>query len=226
MRLKENIESTKIPDYSSRQELFNYSSHFLGLPLALFIIGFGIFRFASAQITLLELSGLIVFGVSAFIVFLVSSIYHITKRESSKKKLLRIIDHCTIYLLIAGTYTPVCFNLFQADKPYALGIFMLVFQWVGVIAGIILNAFFFQSKVSRVISFVLYVLMGWLALICGAVFHIHLYSFILILVGGIIYTIGSIIYACGHSHKWLHFIFHIFVLLGFITQAIGVFLLH
>ena len=226
MNLKDNIENTKIPDYSSKQELFNYSSHFLGLPLALFIIGFGIYLFVSSKISPLELSGLIIFGASAFIVFLVSSIYHITKRESPKKKLLRIIDHCTIYLLIAGTYTPVCFNLFQADKPYALGIFMLIFQWVGVIVGIILNAFFFQSKVSRTISFILYVLMGWLALICGAVFHIYLYSFIWILVGGIIYTVGSITYACGHSHKWLHFLFHIFVLLGFIAQAIGVFLLH
>ena len=177
MRLKENIENTKIPDYSSRQELFNYSSHFLGLPLALFIIGFGIFRFANAQIALLELSGLIVFGVSAFIVFLVSSIYHITKRESPKKKLLRIIDHCTIYLLIAGTYTPVCFSLFQADKPYALGIFMLVFQWVGVIAGVILNAFFFQSKVSRVISFMLYVLMVFFAVFHGKAVHKIIFEF-------------------------------------------------
>ena len=226
MTLRKNIESTKIPGYSKKQELFNSLSHFLGIPFALFVIGFGIYMFSGGTIRLLDLFGIVVFGISALIVYLISSIYHLTKRESPKKKTLRIIDHCTIYLLIAGTYTPVCFALLKENGPIFLGIFMLSFEWIGAITGIILNAFFFQSKISRIISFVLYVLMGWFAVICGAAFYIYIYSFVLILIGGIIYTIGSILYAFGHGWKGFHCIFHIFVLAGTIVQAIGVFLLH
>lgn len=225
MTLRNNIECTKIPGYSKKQEMFNSISHFLGIPFALFIIAFGFYRYSTETIRLLDLFGYIVFGLSALVVYIVSSIYHITKKDSPKKKTLRIIDHCMIYLLIAGTYTPVCFALFKPDCPIFFGTFMLIFEWLGAITGIIINAFFFQNKAARAISFVLYILMGWLAVICGATFYLNLSSFLLILIGGVIYTIGSILYGCGHGWKWFHFIFHIFVLGGTIVQTIGVFLL-
>ena len=226
MTLRNNVESTKIPGYSRKQEMFNTISHFLGVPFAIFVCVFGVWMFSNGYIPLLGLFGYFVFGVSALLVYLVSSIYHMTPRDSSKKKNLRILDHCMIYLLIAGTYTPVCFNLFDEGSTIHLGIIMLVIEWVGVVVGFVLNAFFFQNKASRIISFVLYVVMGWLALICGAIFQIHLWSALLILAGGIVYTIGSVLYACGHGWKWFHSIFHVFVLLGTIVQAIGIFLLH
>ena len=225
MKPRSNIENTVIPNYSKAQEIFNFVSHLLGVLFALFICGFGIYLFSNDSISLLDFIGLIVFGVSAIVVYLISSIYHITKRESPKKKILRIVDHCTIYLLIAGTYTPVCFSLFRPNCPIAIGIFMLAFEWVGVIIGVILNAFFFQNKVSRIVSFVFYVLMGWLAVICGGGFFINTKSFLFILMGGIVYTIGAILYAFGHGWKWFHSIFHVFVLAGTIIQTIGVFML-
>ena len=225
MTLGNNVENTKIPGYSRKQEIFNSISHFLGVPFALFIIIFGICMFSKDYINSLMLFGYIVFGVSALAVYLISSIYHITPKESPKKKKLRILDHCTIYLLIAGTYTPICFSLLEKNQTLGLGIFMLIFQWAGLIIGVILNAFFFQNKVGRVISFILYIVMGWLALFCGAIFYVTIDVARLILIGGIIYTVGSILYACGHGWKWFHFIFHIFVLFGTIIQAIGVFLI-
>ena len=226
MTLRNNAKNTTLPGYSRKQEIFNFVSHLVGIPLALFIFFFGLYLFNNQKISGLAFSGLIIFSLSALIVYLFSSIYHITKSESSYKKKLRIVDHCTIYLLIAGTYTPVSFALLRPGHPMSLGVFMLVFQWTGVIIGFVLNAFFFHNKVSRIISFVLYVLMGWLAVLCGATFHISLMSFLFILIGGIIYTIGSILYAFGHGWKWFHCIFHIFVLFGTIIQTIGVFLLY
>lgn len=226
MTLQNNVIRTKIPGYSVTQEMFNSISHFIGIPLYLLICGLGMYFFSNGQIRLLDFFGYFIFAVSALIVYFVSGIYHLTPKDSPKKKNLRILDHCTIYLLIAGTYTPVCFHLMREGSPIHLGIIMLSIEWIGVIVGFILNAFFFQSKASRIISFILYVVMGWLALICGAIFQIYLYSAVLILAGGIVYTIGSILYACGHGWKWFHFIFHLFVLAGTITQAIGIFLLH
>ena len=222
MTLRNNIENTVIPNYSRKQETANAISHFLGLIVAGTILYFGIYYFATDFIKTSDLFGFIVFATSAFLVYLVSGIYHITPSGSFKKKGLRVLDHCMIYLLIAGTYTPICIHLMQYGTTFNLGLFMLLFEWIGAIIGIILNAFFFQNKAARVIAFILYILMGWLAMICCVFLFISVNSFMFILVGGIVYTIGSILYAIGHGNKWFHFVFHIFVLLGTIIQAMGI----
>ena len=222
MTLRNNIENTVIPNYSRNQETANAISHFLGLIVAGTILYFGIYYFATDFIKTSDLFGFIVFATSAFLVYLVSGIYHITPSGSFKKKGLRVLDHCMIYLLIAGTYTPICIYLMRYGTTFNLGLFMLLFEWIGAIIGIILNAFFFQNKAARVIAFILYILMGWLAMICCVFLFISVNSFMFILVGGIVYTIGSILYAIGHGNKWFHFVFHIFVLLGTIIQAMGI----
>ena len=223
MSLKENIESIKIPAYSHKQEIFNFVSHLIGLPLAILIAVLGIIYYVKGVIRPLDLVGLLVFAVSAFLVYLVSSVYHGMKNISHKKRILRVIDHCTIYLLIAGTYTPVCLAMFN---QIIIGPIMLIIEWVGAILGIILNAFFFKSKASRIISFVLYIVMGWLCAFCCAWNYIKPLGFLYILIGGFIYTIGSILYGVGKANQSFHCVFHIFVLLGTITQTIGVFLLY
>lgn len=226
MTLRKNVESTVIPDYSRKQELCNAISHFLGLIVSVLIGVFALCSFAKDCINVSLLIGDIVFAVSAFAVYLVSSVYHITLSDSPYKKKLRILDHCMIYILIAGTYTPVCINLMYYGRSFGIGLFMLIFEWAGALIGVVLNAFFFQNKAARVISFVFYILMGWLAVLCGGFLFIQLTCFLFILAGGIVYTIGSILYAIGHKNKWFHFVFHIFVLLGTIIQALGVLIYH
>ena len=226
MTLRKNVETTVIPDYSRKQELCNAISHFIGLLVAVLIGIFSICSFAKDCINVSLFVGDIVFAVSAFAVYLVSSVYHITLGDSSCKKKLRILDHCMIYILIAGTYTPVCINLMSYARSFGIGLFMLIFEWVGALIGVVLNAFFFQNKAARVIAFVFYILMGWLAVLCGGFLFIQLTCFLFILIGGIVYTIGSILYAIGHKNKWFHFVFHIFVLLGTIIQALGVLIYH
>ena len=226
MTLRNNIENTAIPDYSRKQEMCNSISHMLGLVVSVLIAIFGICSYAAGATNTSLLVGDIVFAISAFSVYFVSSFYHITLSDSPLKKRLRILDHCMIYILIAGTYTPVCINLMFYMRSFGIGLFMLIFEWVGAIIGVVLNAFFFQSKAARVISFIFYILMGWLAVICGGFMFINLNSFLFILAGGIVYTIGSILYAVGHKNRWFHFVFHIFVLLGTIIQAFGVLVYH
>ena len=226
MTLRKNIENTKIPNYTRTQEVCNSFSHSLGAMVAVLIAVFAICSFVSGAINVSLLIADIIFAVTAFMVYLVSSVYHITEATSLRKKPLRILDHCMIYILIAGTYTPVCVNLMFYARSFGIGLFMLIFEWIGAIIGVVLNAFFFQSKAARVISFIFYILMGWLAVLCGGFLFINLNCFYFILGGGIVYTVGSILYAVGHKNQWFHFVFHIFVLLGTLIQAFGVLVYH
>lgn len=219
MSPKENIASIEIPSYSRKEELFNSVSHLLGLPVAVFILLKALSLFLNNQINLFFFMGLIIFAASAFAVYLISTIYHYLNNDSFAKKLFRIIDHCTIYLLIAGTYTPICFVL---SKTNIIGLIMLIIEWTGAIIGIVMNAFFFKHKIARVISFILYVLMGWLAIYSGGFLYMPKMCFAFILLGGVTYTIGSILYAIGHKNLMFHSIFHVFVLASTIIQTIGV----
>ena len=222
MSPKENIALIEIPSYSRKEELFNSISHLLGLPVAIFIALKAFSLFLNKQISLFFFVGLIIFAASAFAVYLISTIYHYLSNDTFAKKLFRIIDHCTIYLLIAGTYTPICFVL---SKTNMIGMIMLIIEWTGAIIGIILNAFFFKHKAARVIAFILYVLMGWLAIYSGGFLYMPKMCFIFILLGGVTYTIGSILYAIGHKNLMFHSVFHVFVLASTIIQTIGVFYL-
>ena len=223
MSIKEKIAEIKIPSYSHKEELFNFVSHLSGLPLAIFIFIMAIIKYTNRLIGFLDVIGLSVFAIAAFIVFFVSSLYHGMRQVSNKKKVLRVVDHCAIYLLIAGTYTPV--TLVIAKQSY-LGVVMLIIEWVGALLGIILNAFFFRNKVSRIISFALYIVMGWLCAFCCAWLYLNAISFLFILIGGCVYTIGSILYGVGKANSYFHCIFHVFVLFGTIVQTIGVFLMY
>ena len=222
MSFKQMINEVKIPNYSHKQEMFNALSHALGLLVAIFIIVFGIINLSNHTISLFYFFGLLIFGISAFLVYLISTIYHYLDPNSFAKKLFRILDHCTIYLLIAGTYTPICFVIMST---HVIGLIMVIIQWVGALIGIILNAFFFKYKVARIVSFILYVAMGWLVLYCGGFIYMSMNSFAFVLAGGITYTIGALLYALGHKNTTFHSVFHVFVLASTILQLVGVLML-
>ena len=217
-----SLESVLIPNYSRKQENFNALSHFLGVFIALLIFLFALDNLQNSYIDVFYFIGLCIFAFTAFAVYMISAVYHYLDKDNKVKKLFRIIDHCTIYLLIAGTYTPICFVLMS---EHVVGLLMLVIEWIGAAIGIILKGFFFDKKVARIIAFFLYVIMGWLALYSGGFLYMSKLSFFFILLGGITYTIGSILYALGHKNTNFHCIFHVFVFVSTILQTIGVFYL-
>ena len=217
-----SLDSIQIPNYSRKQEIFNAFSHFLGVAIALVIIVFSVIQLISGSISVFYFLGLLIFGVAALAVYTISGVYHYLDKSSKSKKIFKVIDHCTIYLLIAGTYTPICFVLMDI---HIVGLIMLAIEWAGAIIGIILKAFLFDKKAARVIAFFLYVIMGWLAVYSGGFLYMPSLSFLFILIGGIIYTIGSVLYAIGHKNTNFHCVFHVFVLVSTIIQTIGVFLL-
>ena len=213
-----SLESIVIPNYSRKEESFNALSHILGILVSLATLIISIVALAKGEITLFHFFGLLVFVLTSAAVYIISATYHYLDKDNHLKKLFRVLDHCTIYLLIAGTYTPICFVLMN---EHVVGLIMLIIEWVGAIIGIILNGFFFNYKAARIVSFILYVAMGWLAVYSTGFLYMPKMCFLFILLGGIVYTIGSILYALGHKNTKFHCIFHVFVLTATIIQAIG-----
>lgn len=152
-----------------------------------------------------------------------SSIYHGLKPNSTAKKVFQIIDHCSIFLLIAGTYTPftLC-TLREYDTATGWWIFGIV--WGMAIIGIVLNSI--DLKRYRVFSMICYLVMGWCIIfkLDVIVKCLEFSGFLLVLAGGISYTIGAVIYGIGKKRKWMHSIFHIACVIGSLLQFLCVIL--
>lgn len=218
-----SINKIQIPPYNKKQEFFNSVSHLLGIPLGFYVFISALVKYLSGTISLSSFWSLLVFALTVLLVYSFSTIYHNINSRTLSKKIFRVIDHAVIFLLIAGTYTPICFYLIE--QGFSIGMVMLVIEWASAIVGILLNVFLFKNSFVQIFSLFLYVIMGWLVMFCGGFIFLQNISFILILVGGIIYTIGAISYAIGHKNLNFHCLFHIFVLLSTIIQMIGVLML-
>ena len=169
----------------------------------------------------LQLTSAIIFGVSMVLLYSASSIYHAVKSSKRVEMILRKIDHSMILVLIAGTYTPVC--LLALPRP--TGLILLAVLWTQTVAGIFFRVFFLNAPRWLYTSF--YVLMGWAAIFFMPSIYqnIALQGFVLLIVGGTLYTIGALIYAI--KPKWMtlphfgfHEIFHLFILGGTVSHFI------
>ncbi|SHI45489.1 PAQR family membrane homeostasis protein TrhA [Lutispora thermophila] len=164
-----------------------------------------------------------IFGLSLILLYTASSLYHLLSISKKGIEILRKIDHMMIYILIAGTYTPVCLMGLK-DR---LGIGLLIGIWSLAIIGIILKLVWFNAPRWIYTSF--YVLMGWIVIIAIAplIRAIPLRGVGLLVAGGIFYTIGAIIYGLrwplrNNKYFGFHEIFHIFVMLGSLSHYIFV----
>ena len=217
------LDKISIPNYSFKQEKFNSISHFIGVPIGFIILVTSFILLSLKTIRFDFFVGLFIYSISIISLYFASGLYHSESADNTNsKKIKRVLDHCTIYVLIAGTYTPIC--LYLASITY-VGYILLAVEWFLAIIGIAINAIDFSNIYVKIISMVLYLGLGWLILFSGQFIYLPFESFLFILIGGIIYTIGSILYGIGHKKIYFHSIFHIFVLIGTILQAIGVLLL-
>ena len=214
------LEAIDIPTYTRKQDYFNAISHFLGAPLGLVVLIFSFILYFQSKINLTYFFGLFIFGITIVILYLNSGLYHIyNPKYANTKKILRVTDHCTIYLLIAGTYTPICIYIFSSN---VIGLVMLILEWFFALVGIVFNAINMNCKYVKVISMVLYLFMGWMVVFLYAYIYLSYLPFLFILLGGISYSLGAILYGLGHKNLTYHSIFHIFDLIGTVLQAIGV----
>lgn len=149
-----------------------------------------------------------IYGAMLIILYTMSTLYHAFTNETAKK-VFRIFDHCSIFLLIAGTYTP--FTLITLNGPLGWTIFGII--WGLAILGIVLNAVSLEK--FKVFSMICYIAMGWLIIIAmkPVVAALGTKPVLLLLFGGISYTVGAVFYALTRI-RYMHGVWHVFVLAG------------
>lgn len=216
------LKDRELPTYTKGEEIFNMISHIVGGAIGLIGMVLCII-FSAIHQNSYAIVGSIIYGISMIFLYTMSSIYHGLKPTRKAKKVMQILDHCTIYVLIAGTYTPILLSsIMKVDQVAAWT--MLAIVWIFAILGIVLNAI--DLKQFRVFSMICYIAMGWCIIfrIDLVIKSLGMTGFILILLGGIIYTLGTILYGIGKKVKYMHSMFHLCVVIGTLLQLIAIIL--
>ena len=211
------LSDRQLPDYTAGEECMNMITHIVGGGVAVLAL-IGCCWVSILHQTLLGILCAVIYGFSMVALYCMSSIYH-GLRPGIGKKVLQVLDHCTIYFLIAGTYTPIALVAIRPAYP-AIGWGLTIFQWGLAALAVTLTAI--DLKKYSVFSMVCYICMGWAVLPFMPQLQTVLgkTGFAFLLSGGIAYTIGAILYGIGSKKHWFHSIFHIFVVLGSTLQLI------
>lgn len=208
------LEKIRIPVYTKGEEIFNMVSHIVGGAMGITALTLCVI-FAAIHHNGYGIAGGIVFGLMMIILYCISSIYHGLKPELTAKKVFRVLDHCAIYLLIAGTYTPFALVSVR-EENVALGWVLFGVVWGLAALGIVLNAV--NMEKVKILSQVLYIGLGWCVIFTLRTIMDALgrNGTILLFAGGIAYTVGAVLYAVGKKKniRYMHSVFHLFILLG------------
>ena len=219
--VRTKLENRILPGYTRGEEIFNMVSHIVGG-------GLGIVVFLSCIIVAAyhqNIWGIVsggIYGFTVILLFTMSSIYHGLKTGLAKK-VFQVLDHCTIFLLIAGTYTPILLGRFREIYYFeAWTNFAII--WGLAVLGITLNAI--DLKRFAVFSMICYLGMGWTIVFSAQkVIGVLGFEFFLFLIlGGVFYTIGAVCYVIGKKNKkkYIHSVFHIFVDVAALMHCWGI----
>ena len=208
-----------LPDYTRGEEIMNMVTHIVGGAVGIVALTLCVI-FAAIHGNVYGIVTSAIYGTTMISMFTISSVYHGLK-PTLGKKVMQIIDHCTIYFLIAGTYTVIVLSAVRPVYPL-LGWGLFAFEWAMTALATTLTAI--DLKKYSVFSMICYIGMGWAVIIFWrqTLEVMTLPGFALLLSGGIAYTIGSILYGLGIRRKWMHSVFHIFVVLGSLLQFLAV----
>ncbi len=197
------------------EEVGNAVSHGVAAVLYLFLLPFmAVYAYIRGGVPLAF--GTSVFGICMFLMFIGSCIYHSMEHGSTHKYVMRKLDHSFIYLAIAGTYTPPLIYIIGG----VTGVVLLVVEWATTIGGIIMTAV--SKNYHKKLSLTLYLVMGWIAVLFvpQVISNASLPFIILIVLGGVFYTVGVFFYV----QKWpyAHFIWHMFIIMASISHFIAI----
>jgi len=196
--------------YTTGEEIANALSHTLGVLFSIYAI----VMLAVTSHTPAQTASTAIFGATMFILFQASACYHAITNEKAKR-IFQKIDHSAIYVLIAGTYTPILI----LSVPFPLSIALLAMIWYLAVVGIVFSCITLKSKH---ISTALYLIMGWLSLFL--VYYVwtnsgHMTVYYL-LAGGILYSIGAVFYLM--KYRYMHSVWHLFVLGGVVMHYLAI----
>ena len=213
------LQDRHLPDYTRGEETMNMVTHIVGGSFAVIATILCLIK-AFSQGDGYAVAGCLVYGICMMTLYTMSSIYH-GLPAGTGKKVLQILDHCTIYFLIAGTYTPVALIAIRPVYP-AIGWGLVIFQWTITALAVTLTAI--DLRKYRVFSMICYIGMGWAVLpfMKQTLEVLTRPGFWFLLLGGIAYTLGSILYGIGSKKHWFHCVFHIFVVIGSVLQFISI----
>ncbi|MBQ3284898.1 MAG: hemolysin III family protein [Ruminococcus sp.] len=210
---------TQLPDYTRGEEITNMITHIIGAAFAIAAIPLLIVTAAMHHNPWAVVSGAI-YGATLLIMFTVSSVYH-GLPVGNAKRVMRVIDHCDIYFLIAGTYTPILLAAIRPLNP-ALAWSIFGVEWALTAIAVTLNAI--DLKRFEKVSMVCYIGMGWcvIAVLKLTIEAMTLPGFMLLLAGGIAYTVGAVLYGIGKKKRYFHSVFHVFVIIGSLLQFFAI----
>jgi len=202
------IADRELPGYSHGEEQWNMYSHIAGAVLGVVAL---IWCLVLAN-TPMEIITSIVYAMTMILLYTTSGIYH-GLTDSIAKRVFQVIDHCTIYLFIAGTYTIVVLCSVRLENASVAWVIFAI-EWVMAAIAVTLTAI--DLKKYEHFSMACYIVMGWAGVIAikPAIRALGAVGCILLLAGGISYTIGSILYGIGRKKRFFHGVFHVFILLG------------
>jgi len=216
--IRTKLSERKLPVYSKGEEIFNMVSHIVGGAFGVAVLVLCVIFSTNTYAVVASA----IYGATVIILYTMSSIYHGLKDGTTVKKVFQVIDHCSVFLLIAGTYTPFALcTLREYDATMGWVIFSVI--WTLAIIGITLNSI--DLKKFRVFSMICYLVMGWCILVRINILPtlLGMKGFILLLSGGIAYTIGTIAYGLGRKTKWMHSVFHVLCIIASVLQFLCIF---
>ncbi|UFN69569.1 hemolysin III family protein [Vibrio alginolyticus] len=205
------------PQYSQREKLANTITHGIGMIFGIVGLILLLIKAIDQQADTLTLASMAVYGASIIVLFLASTLYHAIPHPNAKRW-LKTFDHCAIYLLIAGSYTP--FLLVSLRTPLAFGLMIVI--WTIALLGIIMKvAFVYRFKK---LSLMTYLVMGWLSLIViyQLAINLDIGGLTLLAAGGIVYSLGVIFYVAKRI-PFNHAIWHGFVLAGCVCHFFAIY---
>lgn len=217
--MRTKLIDRKLPNYSIAEERFNYISHIVGGFIGIIALVLCV-AISAWHHNIIAIATSAVYGITMILLYSMSSIYHGLK-DGMAKRVFQVLDHCAIYILIAGTYTPIALCAIKpVNSTVGWGVFII--EWSLAIVAIIFNAI--DLKKYAVFAMICNLVMGWgiIVVIPVAIEALTWNGFMYILAGGIFYTVGAVLYGIGRNKSYMHCIFHVFVLLGSIAHLFGI----
>ena len=213
------LKNRVLPNYTKGEEIFNMVTHIVGGAFGIIALVFGVILSAQTK-DAWKIVSVSIYGVTLVTMYTVSSVYH-GLNFNTAKKVMQVIDHCDIYFLIAGTYTPILLCSIRPNNP-AIAWTIFGVEWGLTALAATLNAI--DLKKFSTLSMTCYIGMGWciVAVIKPTIDYLTVAGFWWLLWGGIAYTIGAVLYGVGKKIHYMHSVFHIFVVIGSVLQYVAI----
>lgn len=211
------IKTISIPNYSLQEELINSISH--GLAAALSIAGLVLLSIKASSDGALAVTSVTIFGTTMILLYTMSCIYHGLSPRCKGKKVMRVLDHCNVFLLVFGTIIPVSLIGIGGAQGWVCFSIVAFITIIGIVASSI------NIDKVKVIEVICHLINGWGVLIYTKALlnNIGSIGLLFIILGGVMYSLGAIFYGLGSKKKYVHSIFHFFCIFGTLLHFFAIY---